>query len=53
MKKYHRAGLFFVGFMAVFIVHFKPVTVFAWGDNSESGEGRPSYTIEDSNKTEP
>ncbi|MCI9379114.1 MAG: DUF11 domain-containing protein [Eubacterium sp.] len=50
MKKYHRAGLFFVGFMAVFIVHFKPVTVFAWGDNSESGEGRPSYTIEEINE---
>ncbi len=50
MKKYHGTGLFFVGFIAVLIVHFKPVTAFAWGDNSESGEGRPSYTIEEINE---
>ena len=26
-----------------------PVTVRAWGDNSENGEGRPSYTTEEIN----
>ncbi len=26
-----------------------PITVFAWGDNSEDGKGRPSYTIEEIN----
>lgn len=24
-----------------------PITVFAWGDNSEGGKGRPSYTLEE------
>lgn len=27
-----------------------PITAFAWGDNSESGKGRPSYTIEEINE---
>lgn len=26
-----------------------PITVFAWGDNSEDGKGRPSYTVEEIN----
>ena len=24
-----------------------PITALAWGDNSEDGKGRPSYTTED------
>ena len=28
----------------------KPISVFAWGDNTEGGKGRPSYTIEQINQ---
>lgn len=35
-------------YMTFFIImYIQPITVFAWGDNSESGKGRPSYTKEE------
>lgn len=40
-----RTGILIV----VLSVLLAPVTVFAWGDNSEDGKGRPSYTIEEIN----
>lgn len=40
-----RAGLLTV-FLSILLT---PITVFAWGDNSEDGKGRPSYTIEEIN----
>lgn len=40
-----RAGILTV----VLSVLLTPITVFAWGDNSEDGKGRPSYTIEEIN----
>ncbi|WP_251390938.1 DUF11 domain-containing protein [Mediterraneibacter agrestimuris] len=53
MKKSHRAGLFFVGFMTILVIQLNPIAAFAWGDNyvdPETGEkGRPSYTIEEIN----
>lgn len=54
MKKYHRASLLFISFMAVLIIQLKPAIVFAWGDNlgynPETGKnGRSSYTIEEIN----
>lgn len=39
-----------VGILTVALsVLLAPITVFAWGDNSEDGKGRPSYTIEEIN----
>lgn len=53
MKKYHRTGLFFAGFMTILIIQLNPITSFAWGDNYTNPEtkekGRPSYTIEEIN----
>lgn len=35
-------------YVVIFIIMcIQPLTVFAWGDNSESGKGRPSYTTEE------
>lgn len=36
--------------VAVMAVLLAPITVFAWGDNSEDGKGRPSYTIDEINE---
>lgn len=36
--------------VAVMAILLTPMTVFAWGDNSEDGKGRPSYTIDEINE---
>ena len=51
MKKITRTTFIMVAVLSVFLeIILKTTIAFAWGDNSESGKGRPSYTIEEINE---
>lgn len=50
MKKATKGAFIILATLSIFLKSIlNPIIVFAWGDNSESGKGRPSYTIEEIN----
>lgn len=39
-----------ISFLFLINILLNPITVLAWGDNTEGGKGRPSYTIDEINQ---